>query len=269
MAVVGGPARAATRVCVPLAVLASAGCTTFQKQAPNVTIVPARIAVLPALTLAYEVDSNDNHKPLDDWANAMAAFLKPEVDRWVVGTGGHVFAEQGAKVPYAYERFRKWTATSLAEIARRRHTGPTDYPQSGDERSSVDEWGFEENLSWLKELVDADFVLVTMFRDMRQTPGRDLAKFGVHTHFLEFGAACLVDVKSARMVWCNTRADAWQDLSLIGNAQIAVADLLTDLYPHEAARLKAESPPIPRAFSPGSPARPSASPAAPPASRGD
>jgi len=235
------------RVCLPLAILATAGCTTFQTRAPNVTIVPARIAVLPPLALAYELDFYNKATPLDDWATAMAASLHPEVDQWVTANGGHVFAEQGATVPYAYKRFRKWTATALAEIAHH-----------GSGRGSVEEWAFEENLLWLRDLVDADFVLVTLFRDMRQTPGRTLGDLaGSRTTFLQFGAACLVDVKSARMVWCNTRSDAWRDLSVRANARMAVDELLTDLYPAGPGQRPVVDPPV---------APPRTSPASAPAS---
>ena len=49
-------------------------------------------------------------------------------------------------------------------------------------------------------------------------------------YYLQVGVACLVDLGTGRMVWCNAKFDAWGDLSVPANAKKAVAELLTDLY---------------------------------------
>jgi hypothetical protein len=202
-----------------------------------VTVRPPRIAALPAFTRASELDADDNRKTLDQWTAAMSARLNGEVARWVVGSGGHTFAESDTMmVPVTYRKFRKWTARSLMEIAAQK-TGRANF-----ERNSVDEWRFEGNLASVRQMVDADFALVSMFQDGRSTGGRvayhifmgplaSAVRNQRHEIFWrQVGAACLVDLNDGRMVWCNAKADAWGDLAVPATAESAVGQLLTNLY---------------------------------------
>jgi hypothetical protein len=213
---------------LPAALLLTAGCApAFQTRAPDVRIMPARIAVVPAFTLAYELGFNSNPKPVETWADAMADSLDPEIERRVVGFGGHVFPESDTMmVPVVYRKFRKWSTAALAEMAAQK-TNRADFKMY-----AVDKWAFEENLAKVREMLQADFVLITLFKDTRRTAGHVVgnALMGVHTYYLQVGAAGLVDLRDGRMVWCNAKADAWQDLSQAAVAKAAVAELLTDLY---------------------------------------
>jgi hypothetical protein len=221
-------AGAKTQACLIGALLFCAGCATptFQRRAQNVTVVPARIAVLPALTSAYELAYAEDPKPLDGWATAMAQRLDPEIDRWVVGYRGHRFVDEGATVPAVYPKFRRWTILALPEIAAQA-TKRADF-----KLYSVDKWGFNQSLEKVRERLDADFVLVSWFKDTKRTGGHQVAGVigGLHYYYLQVGIACLVDLQSGTMSWCNVKTDAWGDLSVPANAQKAVGELLTDLY---------------------------------------
>ena len=222
--------RASARSWLLGALFLTGACAQpFQNRAQNVTVVPARIAALPAFTMAYELGFNEEAPtPVNDWADAMAASLNPEINRWVLGNRGHAFAETDTMmVPVTYRKFRKWTALALAEIAAQQ-TGHRDF-----KLYSVDKWAFGQNLDWLRTMVDADFVLVTLFKDTRRTTGHVVGNvlIGRHFFYLQVGVACLVDLRNeGQMVWCNTRKDSWQDMSVPANASAAIGELLTNLY---------------------------------------
>jgi hypothetical protein len=222
------------------ALLFCAACVppVFQKRAQNVSVVPARIVSLPTYTDAYELGLGADPKPLGTWATTMAERLNPEIDRWVIGNRGHNFHDEGATVPAVYPKFRRWTIRALPEIAAQA-TGKADF-----KLYSVDKWGFGQDLGKVRERLDADFVLVTWFKDTRRTGGHQVAYVlsGVHFYYLQVGVACLVDLASGTMAWCNAKSDAsWGDLAVPANADKAVSELLTDLYypPKPAANAKA------------------------------
>jgi hypothetical protein len=228
---------------LPLALLLCAGCPTpFQTRAQSVVVRPVRIAGLPAFAEASELeaghfDGTIPKKPLDTLTAAMGASLNPEIARWVVGSGGHMFPETDTMmVPVTYRKFRKWTARALVEIAAHK-MGHGD-----SERRSVEDWQFDQDLGAIKQMLDADFTLVTLFNDARPSAGRvannilggpvaaGLGNAHAHIYWMQVGAACLVDLNTGRMAWCNAKTDAWKDLSLPATAKTAVAELLTDLY---------------------------------------
>lgn len=43
--------------------------------------------------------------------------------------------------------------------------------------------------------------------------------------------ACLVSLFDGRMIWCNVRVDAWDDLRVPANARTAIYELLSGLDP--------------------------------------
>ena len=231
-----------------VALLLGTGCApAFQARDPNVTVVPAHIVALPALTRAEELSFGGSRQPLNQWADAMAEALDPEIERWVVGNRGHVFDDEGATVPAVYPKFRRWTTLAVEEIAAQK-IGRADF-----KLYSVDKWRFNQDLGRVREHLAADFVLVTFFRDTRRTPGHVVGNAigGVHFYYLQVGSACLVDLRDGRMAWCNAKADAWKDLSVPANARDAVGELLTDLYypPKPGAQNQVRGvPPMP--FSP-------------------
>jgi hypothetical protein len=170
---------AAPRRSLLVALLLGIGCApAFQARDPQVAVVPARIVALPALTRAEELSFGGSRKPLNGWADAMAEALDPEIDRWVVGFRGHAFDDEDAMVPAVYPRFRRWTALAVEEIAAQK-IGRADF-----KLYSVEEWGFNQDLARIREHLDADFVLVTFFRDTRRTGGHVVgnAVLGVHSY---------------------------------------------------------------------------------------
>ena len=162
-------------------------------------MAPARIVALPALTDAYELGFGADAKPLAPWAAEMAERLDPEIDRWVAGNRGHGFDDEGATVPPVYPKFRRWTTLALPEIAAQA-IGKADF-----KLYSVDKWGFGQDLRKVRERLDADFVLVSWFKDTRRTPGHVVGGVvgGVHYYYLQVGIACLVDLERGTMAWCN------------------------------------------------------------------
>jgi hypothetical protein len=144
-------------------------CTRISGADPYVTVVPARIVALPALTRAEELSFGGGRKPLNVWAEAMAEALDPEIDRWVAGFRGHAFDDEGATVPAVYPKFRRWTALAVEEIAAQK-IGRADF-----KLYSVEQWRFNQDLGRIREHLDADFVLVTFFRDTRRTAGHVVA----------------------------------------------------------------------------------------------
>lgn len=220
--------------------LCTACAPAFQRRDPYATVVPARIAALPALTSAEELAVGGDRKPLTQWSGAMAEALDPEIERLVVGKHGQVFDDEDATVPAVYPAFRRWTTVALPEIAAQM-LGRADYGLH-----SVDKWGFGKDIRRVQERLAADFALVTFFRDTRRTAGHVVANAltGRHYYFLQVGVACLVDLAVGRMVWCNAKADSWPDLSVPANARKAVDDLLSDLY-HPAPPRAPSVPPMP------------------------
>jgi hypothetical protein len=178
------------------------------------------------MTAAFELDINGHTTPKQDWADAMELRLAPEVDRWVRHYGGRPISPEVEVPDSPSTSFHKWTVTALMEIAGQ-STGAKEYGLR-----SVGQWRFKGDLDWLREAVQTDFVLLSLFRDIRQTTGRVIGGLigGVHTYFTQVGVACVIDLRDGRMVWCNARRDKWGDLAERHWTERAVADLLMDLY---------------------------------------
>ena len=91
---------------------------------------------------------------------------------------GTAFDDEGATVPAVYPKFRRWT-TSRSRRSRRRRSDKADF-----KLYSVDKWGFGQDLGQIRERLDADFVLVTLFHDTRRTGGHVVGSALVGVHYL-------------------------------------------------------------------------------------
>jgi hypothetical protein len=97
----------------------------------------------------------------------------------------------------------------------------------------VGDWRFSSSLGAWRAVLDADFILVSQFIDGRNTTGRELMAFvGGGPIAVPDAIACIVQLDTARIVWCNlkdTRKEMESDLTLRADAQSQVDSLLDEM----------------------------------------
>ena len=136
--------------------------------------------------------------------------------------GRSVTAEALNGLPYA-SLFHDWTTKTLKQIMMER------LGRAEATHQSVAEWRYNQSLTAWREELEADFVLVSMYMDGRNTAGRSIAvAFAGGSFAARRAIACVVRMEDGRVVWCNF-TDFYRALDSPGGAEILVHSLLGEL----------------------------------------
>jgi hypothetical protein len=189
---------------------------------------------LPVATISVEVDAF-NESQLDDGREAaLRSAVDPEIQKQAREMGAMGFPEEqikacGKECSFQVATLRKQGTSAAMEIAIQMK-GRRD-----DDYTSVADWRIYGNFVLLRKATGADYALLVVVRDLRETTGRGVANFltGRYTYFKQVGVACVADLVKRTMIWCHTEADAWGDLRNPKEAQRAVKKLLSDLSPQK------------------------------------
>jgi hypothetical protein len=233
-----------TRLAFAVLALEAVGCTSFQNRVPDVPIAPARMVVMPVTVLAFELDASDERTLQEEATDAMRSNVDDAVRAEAAARGIRFVTreldnqDQGTKSLYG--RLYRWTAKVSLEIAAQA-TGRRDFG-----RHSVGDWRFPGDLAPLAAALQAETALSVFVRDTSETTGRRLmgGLGGVYTYWKKIGVACLVSLHDGRMVWCETKVDAWFDLKDPKVASDAIGELLAGLGGPGAKRRSTPSMPL-------------------------
>jgi hypothetical protein len=219
------------RAAVTFAALAvtAVACTSFQNRVPGVPVAPERTVVMPVTVLAFEVDASDERTVKEDATDAMRDNVDAAVRAQAASRGLRVVAreldDQDQAVKSLYGRLWRWSAKVSLEIAAQA-TGRRDFG-----RKSVGDWRFPGNVAPLGPALQADTALSIFVRDTTESTGRRIlaGMSGSYSYWKKIGVACLVSLHDGRMLWCETKVDAWRDLRDPQTATAAITDLLAGL----------------------------------------
>lgn len=188
--------------------------------------------ILPTTTLAYELAGFDENHADNKTADALFAAINPEVQRQAAQKGGFSLPVEridacGRKCVRLAIGLIRWGSIASMEIAAQMRE-VRNY-----KAHSIAEWRPKRDYTPLRQATGADYALIVVVRDLRETSGRKLANafVGRWTYFKQVGVACVVDLTQNQMTWCHARSDAWGDLRNPQEARRAVAELLSDLTP--------------------------------------
>jgi hypothetical protein len=207
-----------------------AGCApSLIMRDAKVRIVTPRIAIMGADVEIRERDVNGEYTLKDDWTAA----AKTNVDQALeaIGEANGVETFDGTTVASTnvpYGAFKRWIAEAEFAI----YLQGRGHIDTG--RRSVTEWRFPHGgLSEWRTALDADFVLAVMYRDSHNTTGANVANLfsSVKKHPLQIGVACLVDLRSERIAWCENSVSTIGDLRAPGAAWSSVGSLVGPILP--------------------------------------
>ena len=199
-------------------VVGALGCAApFQSRAPDVTIAPSRLVVLPVIvkerTRNLNGDRQMDVETTDAARDNVAAALRDQT----TARGAHVFVPAAfdghdPSVRQLYGELWRWMETASAEIAAQK-AGRRDFG-----RHSVGEWRFHRDLAPLGDALQADMALTLLIRETKD-----------YGEWQGVSAACVVSLRDSRMIWCHAVDGPWGNLKNPAIAQAAVRDLLTGL----------------------------------------
>lgn len=212
---------------VPLA-LASAGCAPpFQNRLPGLVVVPARMVVLPPLVHDVAIAAGGEAAPREPTESAIRAGVDDTLARFAAQHGARVLQpdETGALPTATREELSalyRWAGVATANVSAQK-TGRASY-----HRASVGDWRFDGQLAELAPALRSDTALFVALIDRHETARRRLvgALEGNRQLWRTVCAACLIDLRDGRLVWCDAEVDAWQDLDDPAVAAAAVDALL-------------------------------------------
>lgn len=206
--------------------LGALGCgPSFQNRLPDVFITPARMVVLPVIVKELELDTSEETTLQHDPSDVVRDNIEAAVGAETSARGAHPFAPKvmdghDPSLRLLYARLWRWTETASIEIAAQKD-GHRDFG-----RHSVGDWRFRGDLGPLGDALQADAALTVLIRDTQLSAGR--AMMG-SVYWRQIGAACLVSLHDGRMIWCDSKVDAWGNLQTPAVAQAAVRELLAGL----------------------------------------
>ncbi len=218
--------------------VAVSGCAPSLVMKPQgVRITTPRMAAMEANVEIRERDINGMYTLKSDWTELAKKNVDQAIESIGEANGVDVFDRSAigqAEPPYG--AFVNWIERSVSEISAQRR-GLID---TG--RRSVTEWRFHYGgLDEWQKTLDADFVLVVLFRDAHLTTGAAVANVFsmVRVYPLQIGMACVVDLRDGRLVWCEDSVSTIGNLRLLSSAWLAVDSLLTPLLPRKATAVVA------------------------------
>lgn len=184
-------------------------------------ISAARLAAFPSSGVEWEFDydGNKTEKPL--WTLAARMHVDAEIHVAASMRGVRFFPEKSLANLEGYPEFLRWSELALVDIKNAGIGRLKDPPRS------ISEWGYSADLRPWRARLSADHVLITLFVDGHNSPGRSTA--------LAFGGggwtarhdivSCAIRLADGRLVWCKVSNILWNIREQKG-AQIVVNDLL-------------------------------------------
>jgi len=208
--------------------LAWAGaCTSgLVMRAPDAPANPRQLAVMEA-NVEISVLSDNRLQPRDDWSRAAQANIDLAVRARARANGARLVDEH-AFDEGEYTRFYRWAYRSLAQIAARVEG------RAWRDVKSVTQWRYDRSLeSWPTTLGGAESVLLVWFRDAHAGADQVISNLlsPVQVHARQVGVACVLNMESRRIVWCEHQSKAFGDLRTPGSAKDAVDHLVAKFLP--------------------------------------
>ena len=231
----------ARRIALLIALLSATGCipAVNNRVIPR-SIVRARIVAMPPAVFVNTVDLGGNFEDQNEMADQIAARIAPYLASITKANGGRSATVADLEsCGMACGRLMRWGVIASLEIGAQR-AEVRNYM-----RHSVADWEFRGDLASLRNTLDADYVLLTVFKQTRETTGRKLgnAFSGVYTIGRRIDAACIADLRDGRMTWCATKTDERIDLAGRGGAERALAVLLSEMFHVRPAAAYGSTPP--------------------------
>lgn len=217
--------------------LAMAGCKTPALQYPAVQVASHRLAAFPSYVKEWEYDA-DGKKTLDDQGAATARMnLDESIGYRVWQHGGRFVGVASIAGLEQVGDFHQWALDAMTEIGAERLGYATK------KHETVGDWGFGRSLGSWRAALDADFVLVSMFLDGHNTPGRGLKVLFVGGRLAaRRGIICAVQLQSGRIVWCNFDSAVNVNFMSRSEAQSEVDHLLDEML-RKGEAVPSEPPP--------------------------
>ncbi|HLK89059.1 MAG TPA: hypothetical protein VKZ18_04140 [Polyangia bacterium] len=212
---------------VALALMACA--PTFQTRRTDVRVALERLVVLPPFVQDVLVDAQDEPTPDLATAAATEAAVRGALRRFAVAHGARVLETPDlASYPSAahetFNAFYRWAQRTIAGTAAQ-ITGRHDF-----HLRSVADWHLEEDPAPIAATLRAETALLVVVSNTRRTFGRQLQGLvGAYTPWRALCAACLFSLTDGRPIWCDARADAWDELRDPVTAAAAVREILNGL----------------------------------------
>jgi hypothetical protein len=174
------------------------GCATPAMRAPGVQVVPGRLVALPTDGVVWEMDFEGKRTLSKDKSDAAVENFDDSIAYRLSLHGGRSVASETFETwPWATP-FRDWSARMMSEIMTER------LGRARVQHESVADWRYGRALATWRERLAADYLLVSMFLDGRNTVGRSIA-VGFAGGYLAArrAMACVVRMEDGRVVWCN------------------------------------------------------------------
>jgi hypothetical protein len=185
------------------------------------------VVALPPVALVNVVDFYGNFEDQEKASDAITSKVEPQLLAIVQENGGRVASPADLEACGALcGRLMMWGVVASLEIGAQR----AEIRNYG--RHSVADWAFRGDLSTLRRTFDADYVLLTVFKQTRQTDGHKLgmALAGGYTVGKQIDVACMADLRSGHMAWCATKKDDSSDLGENGRPCLILAELLGGVF---------------------------------------
>jgi len=215
-----------------LAALALAlGCSPpFESRVPSLVVVPARMVVLSPLVHDLDIATGGEAAPRTQVEEALRVGVDGALARFAARQGARVLQpDETVALPAATRQdlsaLYRWASVAVGNVTAQK-TGRANY-----HRTSVGDWRFDGDLAALVRALRADTALFAAITDRHETTGHRLrgSLEGNRQFWQTFCAACLIDLRDGRLVWCDAEVDAGRNLDDPTVAAAAVDALLAGL----------------------------------------
>jgi len=182
---------------------------------------------MPPVALIYALDASNNREGQEQPSNLIAASLEKYLDEIMDENGAGMADSDDLRTCSALcVRFMRWGVIASLEIGAQR----AEIRNYG--RHSVADWMFHGDLSPMREALDADYALLTVFKQARETTGRQVLNVlgGGYTVGKQIDIACVADLRDGHMVWCASKKEDRHDLGEDDQARSVLAELLRGLF---------------------------------------
>ena len=182
---------------------------------------------MPPVAIVYSLGFSGDRETEDEPSDEITSDLSPYL-RDIMETNGVRVASPEALNACCSPcgRLIKWGVIATMEIGAQK----VQVRNFGEH--SVTGWRFRGDLSAIRQKLDADFLLLTVFKQARETSGRKVGNFfaGGYTIGKQIDVACITDLRDGQMVWCAAMKDDSNDLGEQGRARTVMAKLLREMF---------------------------------------
>jgi hypothetical protein len=205
------------------AALAAVGCATPAMRDPTVKVVSRRLVAAPTDGVVWQWDASDKATVSADGTVTAMRNVDDSINYRLRETGGRAFDRASFDAFKWAAPFREWSERTLSEIMAER------LGHAKVKHDSVSAWRYGPALAEWRDRWAADFMLISMFVDGRNTAGRTLlVTMGGGYLAVQRAIACAVQLADGRVVWCNMVTFA-SDLQQRDGAQVLADQLLLEV----------------------------------------